>query len=136
MEQVLQIREHADGIFEKLRKWSPASSQIVRFFALILMIHVAFILGGPAISRISVTLLLVTPIFLFFSQIHVPIDIILFLCVASILTGDGVGVTCLYVVSWIYNHFKGQHPLSREQIDFSPCRAMEVVEGLRQKSHD
>ncbi|KAH7440757.1 hypothetical protein KP509_03G009000 [Ceratopteris richardii] len=136
MEQARQTREQAEGIFEKLRKRSPASSQIVGFFALITTIGVAFVLGGLAIAGIVITLLLLTPVFLFFSPILVPAGIILFLCVAGVLTAGGVGVTFLSVATWIYNYFKGRHPPGAEQIDLARRRAMEAAEAARQKARE
>ncbi|KAI5078985.1 hypothetical protein GOP47_0006656 [Adiantum capillus-veneris] len=136
MEQARQTRDEAEGIVERLKKHSPAASQVVGFFALLTTGGIALFLGGLAIAGIVITLVLLTPVFLFFSPILVPAGIILFLCVAGVLTAAGAGVTFLSVVSWVYNYFKGRHPPGAEQLDYARRRAMETTETAKQKARE
>ncbi|MCO5562444.1 hypothetical protein L7F22_016072 [Adiantum nelumboides] len=136
MEQARQTREEAEGMLERLRKHSPATSQVVGFFALLTTGGIALFLGGLAIAGIVITLVLLTPVFLFFSPILVPAGIILFLCVAGVLTVAGAGVTFLSVVSWLYNYFKGRHPPGADQFDHARRRAVETAEAAKHRARE
>ncbi|KAI5060705.1 hypothetical protein GOP47_0025125 [Adiantum capillus-veneris] len=123
-----QRQQGHESIIERARKHAPASSQIIGFLALLITGGVSLFIGGLTVTGIVITLVLLTPVFLFFSPILVPAGIVLFLCVAGVLTAGGAGVATMSVLSWVYNHFKGQHPRGSNQV--------EGAEQVRQKARD
>ncbi|KAH7288016.1 hypothetical protein KP509_31G007500 [Ceratopteris richardii] len=136
MERARQQQHPTESIFERARKKSPASSQVIGFLALLVTGGVSLFLGGLTLTGIVITLVLLTPVFLFFSPILVPAGIVLALCVAGVLTAAGVGVATLSALSWLYRYFKGRHPAGAEHADRARQRAMETVEQTKQKAKD
>ena len=135
-EQARHTKEHAEGLMERIRKRSPASSQIVGFFSLLTLAGISLVLGGLTVTGIVITLLLMTPVFLFFSPILVPAGILLFLSLAGVLTASGVGVTTISVLSWAYNYFQGRRPPGSEHIEHARRKAVEMADQTKQKARD
>ncbi|MCO5578188.1 hypothetical protein L7F22_032026 [Adiantum nelumboides] len=125
-----------ESIFERARKRAPASSQIIGFIALLITGGISLFLGGLTVTGIVITLVLLTPVFIFFSPILVPAGIVLFLCVAGVLTAGGAGVATMSVLSWVYNHFKGRHPADSNQMEHMRQRVYEGAEQARQKARE
>ncbi|KAI5083710.1 hypothetical protein GOP47_0003453, partial [Adiantum capillus-veneris] len=121
-----QTREHAHGLLHRLKEHSPGP-----------LGWLGIIVGGGILATITViSLIVLTPVFIFFSPILVPLGFVLFLCAAGLLTAGGAALATVTAISWVYKYFKGRHPPGAEQVDYAVRQLQETAEHVKHKARD
>ncbi|MCO5598102.1 hypothetical protein L7F22_052193 [Adiantum nelumboides] len=121
-----QTREHAHGLFHRLKQHSPGPLGWLGILA-----------GGAILATITVvSLVVLTPVFIFFSPILVPLGFVLFLCAAGLLTAGGAALATITAISWVYKYFKGRHPPGAERVDYAMRQLQETAEQVKHKARD
>ncbi|KAH7297904.1 hypothetical protein KP509_25G017900 [Ceratopteris richardii] len=121
-----QAREKAETLFQRIKKHAPGPLGWVALLAV----------GGILATGTVITLIVLTPVFIFFSPILVPLGIILFLCTAGFLTAVGSAIGTVMAISWIYRYFKGKHPPGAEKIEYAMTRIHDTAEQVKHKARD
>lgn len=128
--------EHAHGVLHKLQQHKPTGSQVVGFLTFLVAGGSLLFVGGLALTGTVITLILLTPVFIFFSPVLVPAGFFLFLALAGTLTAGGFAIAAVSAISWLYKYFKGRHPPGSEQIDYARTRIQDTASHVREKARD
>ena len=122
-----QGREHAQTLVQKLKYHRPAGP-----------LGWAVLLGVGGIVSVGsvIGLILLTPVFIFFSPILVPLGLIFFLCTAGLVAAAGTALAAGSAIVWLYKYFKGRHPPGSDQIDHAMSRLHDTAEHVKHKALD
>jgi hypothetical protein len=94
-----------------------AIGQVLGLVTILVAVGTVLTLAGLAFAGTSITVLLASPVLLFFSPILVPLAIIAFFSIGSLL---GFGGFVSFVV-WAYKYYKGGSAVKRyDAIDAAP----------------
>ncbi|MCO5601211.1 hypothetical protein L7F22_055330 [Adiantum nelumboides] len=121
-----QAREKAETLFQKIKRHGPGPLGWIALLAL----------GGMLATGTVITLIVLAPVFLFFSPILLPLGIILFLCTAGFLTAAGAAIATVVAISWVYRYFKGKHPPGADQMEYAMTRLHDTAEQVKHKARD
>ena len=120
-------REHAQTLIQKVKTHSPHTP--LGWVALLAV-------GGILAFGSAIALIVLTPVFLFFSPILVPLAVILFLCTAGLVMAGGSALVAGSAITWVYKYFKGRHPPGSDQIEHAMSRLHDTAEHMKHKARD
>ncbi|KAH7284409.1 hypothetical protein KP509_34G053600 [Ceratopteris richardii] len=119
-----QAREQAHGIMYQLKR--PGAVGWLGILAA----------AGALATVVTISLVVLSPVLLFFSPILIPLGIFLAVCTAGLLTVGGVLTGIVAAVSWVYKYYKGRHPPGSEQVDYAMRQLQETAEQVKHKARD
>ncbi|EFJ36766.1 hypothetical protein SELMODRAFT_403436 [Selaginella moellendorffii] len=120
----------------KLREHSPNARQVLGLVALLLGTVAVLTVGGFMLGGLALAVVIGIPVFLFFSPVLVPLGIVLFLAVSGIVITGAAILAFLSSVSWIYNYFKGRHPVGSDKIEAARQRLLGSVHQATEKARE
>lgn len=113
-----QIAGRANNLYYRAQQNAPNQRQVLGLVALVVAAGLVLLLGGLALTGTTITVLLATPVLLFFSPILVPLAILAAFAVSGLLGFGVFGVSVFSAISWIYNYYKGRHPVGSDQVSY------------------
>ncbi|MCO5589268.1 hypothetical protein L7F22_043234 [Adiantum nelumboides] len=129
-------QENAHGFLHKLEQHKPTSSQVVGFLTLLTTASILLFLGGLAVAATVTTLVILTPLFIFFSPILVPAGFLLVLAFAATLTAGGFAIAAGSAIFWLYKYIKGRHPPGSDHVEYACARIHDTAAHMRGKARD
>jgi hypothetical protein len=129
-----QIAGRANALYYRAQQNAPNQRQVLGLVALVVAAGLVLLLGGLALTGTTITVLLATPVLLFFSPILVPLAILAAFAVSGLLGFGIFGVSVFSAISWIYNYYKGRHPVGSDQVDAARYRINETAHQIKEKA--
>lgn len=111
-----ELQERANDLYYRAQANAPNRRQLLGLVTLVAAAGVLLFLGGLALTGTTITFLLATPVLIFFSPILIPLAIVAFFAISSLLGFGVFGVTAASAVSWVYKYYKGGHPVGSDQV--------------------
>lgn len=125
------VKQRADDLYFRAQQNSPLNRrQVLGLVTILVAVGTVLTLAGLAFAGTSITVFLASPVLLFFSPILVPLAIIAFFSIGSLL---GFGGFVSFVV-WAYKYYKGGQPVGSEQVDAARSRLYEGATQVRSKA--
>ncbi len=94
----------------------PNSRQILGLMFLLSAVGFVLLLAGVTLTGTTITVLLATPVVIFFSPVWIPLATVAFFAVSALLGAGAFGVAAVSAVSWVYNYFRGRHPDGSDRV--------------------
>ncbi len=94
----------------------PNSRQILGLIFLLSAVGFVLLLAGVTLTGTTITVLLATPVVIFFSPVWIPLATVAFFAVSALLGAGAFGVAAVSAVSWVYNYFRGRHPYGSDRV--------------------
>lgn len=94
----------------------PNSRQILGLMFLLSAVGFVLLLAGVTFTGTTITVLLATPVVIFFSPVWIPFATVAFFAVSALLGAGAFGVAAVSAVSWVYNYFRGRHPYGSDPV--------------------
>jgi hypothetical protein len=94
----------------------PNSRQILGLMFLLSAVGFVLLLAGVTLTGTTITVLLATPVVIFFSPVWIPLATVAFFAVSALLGAGAFGVAAVSAVSWVYNYFRGRHPYGSDRV--------------------
>jgi len=131
MADTQQLKERADALYFRAQQNAPLNRQQVLGLVTILVgVAVVLTLAGLALTGTTISFLVASPFLLLFSPILVPLAVIAFFSIGSLL---GFGGFVSFVV-WVYKYYKGGHPVGSDQVDAARYRIYEGATQVKDKA--
>ena len=108
-----EIKRKAQDLYGQAQQNAPLNRrQVLGLVTILVALGTILTLAGLTFAGTSITVLLASPVLLFFSPILVPLAVIAFFSIGSLL---GFGGFVSFVV-WAYKYYKGGHPVGSDQV--------------------
>jgi len=130
-ETVKPLKQKADEYYYLAQQNAPLNRrQVLGLVTILVAVGTVLTLAGLAFAGTSITFVLASPVLLFFSPILVPLAVIAFFSIGSLL---GFGGFVSFVV-WAYKYYKGGHPVGSDQVDAARYRLYEGANQVKSKA--
>ncbi|KAG0569423.1 hypothetical protein M758_6G085300 [Ceratodon purpureus] len=126
-----EIKRKAQDLYGQAQQNAPLNRrQVLGLVTILVALGTILTLAGLTFAGTSITVLLASPVLLFFSPILVPLAVIAFFSIGSLL---GFGGFVSFVV-WAYKYYKGGHPVGSDQVDAARYRLYEGANTVKSKA--
>lgn len=129
-----QAQQQVHGLLQKVQENSPSAQQVMKIMAAITVGGALLLLAGITLTGTVVTLVIATPVLIFFSPILVPIGIVLLLTTVGFLSAGGFGIAALSSLSWIINYMRGKHPPGADKVDYARQRISSKAKDVKDRA--
>jgi hypothetical protein len=111
-----QLTDRAHELYYRAQQNAPTSRQILGLVTLLVAGGLLLLLGGLALTGTTITVLLATPVLIFFSPVLIPLAVVAFFIIGGLLGASTFGVAVVSAISWAYNYYKGRHPFGADRV--------------------
>jgi hypothetical protein len=123
--------KEAERLYFRAQQNAPLNRrQVLGLVTILFGIAVVVTLAGLALTGTTIGFLVASPFLLLFSPILVPLAVIAFFSVGSLL---GFGGFVSFVV-WAWKYYKGGHPVGSDQVDAARARLAEGAHQVKDKA--
>ncbi|CAM6041723.1 unnamed protein product [Sphagnum compactum] len=89
-----------------------------------------FVSQSVTFTGTTITVLLATPVVIFFSPVWIPLATVAFFAVSALLGAGAFGVAAVSAVSWVYNYFRGRQPYGSDRLFLKANRVVLLAYNL------
>jgi len=133
-DQAQQAQQQVHGLMQKIQENAPSAQQVMKMMAAITVGGALLLLAGITLTGTVVTLVVATPVLIFFSPVLVPVGTVLLLTTMGFLSAGGFGIAALSSLSWIVNYIRGKHPPGADKVDYARQRIASKAKDVKDRA--
>ncbi|KAL3696232.1 hypothetical protein R1sor_010308 [Riccia sorocarpa] len=136
MPTIQQLKEQAQHMKETLQEQAPNQRQLIGAVTIVTVIVLLTTIGGLVTGGLAIGAAVLTPVFIFFSPVLVPLGTVFFVGVAGLLSAAGVTLVGVSTLRWLYHYFMGYHPVGSDKVDAAKNRIVDTASHLKERASD
>ncbi|KAL2632409.1 hypothetical protein R1flu_017095 [Riccia fluitans] len=128
------LKQQAQHMKERIQEQAPNQRQLIGAVTIMTIIVLLTTVGGLLMGGLALGAAVLTPVFLFFSPVLVPVGTVLFIGIAGLLSAAGFTLAGFSSVRWLYQYFKGRHPVGSDKVDAAKNCIVDTASQLKERA--
>ncbi|KAL2643024.1 hypothetical protein R1flu_010611 [Riccia fluitans] len=129
-----QLKQQTQHVKERLQEHAPNQRQLIGAVTIVTIVVLLTTVGGLLMGGLALGAVVLTPFFIFFSPVLVPVGTVLFLGIAGLLSAAGFTLVGFSTLRWLYHYFKGHHPVGSDKVDAAKNRIVDTASQLKERA--
>ncbi|KAL2649594.1 hypothetical protein R1flu_017722 [Riccia fluitans] len=129
-----QLKQQAQYMKERIQEKAPTQRQLTGGLTIVTIVGLLTAVGGLLIGGLALGAAVLTPVFIVFSPVLVPVGTVLLLGIAGLLSAAGFTLAGFSSLRWLYQYFKGHHPVGSDNVDDAKNRIVNTASHLKERA--